>query len=233
MLPSIWVMVFPRPKAFKSNSCSALRVMFCSLKTSSSEACRSSTSYFIFACLALRRSEEFLAFTASDSASSAALSAWTAAPPNSTTLPSMSLTTLLTLSWRVPSSNSFSSMPASSASVIFDLFLASSTAPAIRTKSFSSAASFCSRSRILSSAARSCAPCFATMAVALLAAASATLATSKAFVNCSSNLLTLACSLPSAVSGETMGGFVPSSILRVSLSQLAICRDSRFCSLNA
>lgn len=36
MLPSIWVMVFPRPKAFKSNSCSALRVMFCSLKTSSS-----------------------------------------------------------------------------------------------------------------------------------------------------------------------------------------------------
>ena len=161
MLPSIWVMVFPRPKAFKSNSCSALRVMFCSLKTSSSlsmmrhacdmpatclrhacdmpamlhhpyqkgfnterkewpglhttkekiqvhrplyrnnvanrqarpglwsqwscfpvfcdrlpgnEACRSSTSYFMFACLAFRRSEEFLAFTASDSASSAALS---------------------------------------------------------------------------------------------------------------------------------------------------------------
>ena len=102
--------------------------------------------------------------------------------------------------------------------------------------------------------------CFATMAVALLAwdeasgagfesekskkkqriswraaAASATLATSKALVNCSSNLLTLAwpgdqtnqkntrspialhshaCSLPSAVSGEAMGGFVPSSILR-------------------
>lgn len=34
MLPSISVMVFPRPRAFKSSNCTALRVMFCSLKTS-------------------------------------------------------------------------------------------------------------------------------------------------------------------------------------------------------
>ena len=100
------------------------------------EACRSSTSYFMFACLAFRRSEEFLAFTASDSASSAALSlakydagdsrdrpapaclfrhttsplttalfqvsAWTAAPPNSTILPSMSLTTWRKCHGRLP-----------------------------------------------------------------------------------------------------------------------------------
>lgn len=38
------------------------------------EAWRSSTSYFIFACLAFKRSEEFFAITASISASSAALS---------------------------------------------------------------------------------------------------------------------------------------------------------------